>query len=604
MKSKGKIQNFLANAPNNMGVYLMKDSRGKIIYIGKASSLKKRLASYYQKKETDPKTTVLVKNISDIEYIITDTEAEALILENSLIKKHMPRFNIRLKDDKRYPYIEVTLGENYPRIVYTRRLNNKKSIYFGPYTDSKAARNIISMINYIFKLKTCKKKLPLSKDERPCLNFQMKRCSGSCTGKISKEDYRNLVENAVTFLKGDIDPVLKNLNEQMDAYSGNQHYEDAARIRDIIFDIQKLSETQKVYAPVGMDQDYIALSKDEAESILVLFEFRKGVLLGRKIFIFDNIKYASLEEIIRSFILDYYENSDVPQRIITQHEIDDARSIGSMFTEKSSKKVSIITPKTPVDKAVINMILKNIDVIGADRKASKQYENRKEGLSRLMKVLGMKKIPHVIECFDISNLQGTFAVASMVSFMNGSPDKKNYRRYKIRGYDSPNDPGMIHEVVGRRIQHLVNEGYELPDLVVIDGGKGQLSRAIESANNFDADIKIISIAKGNEEIFYDVRKKSIVLEKTSPALKIIQNIRDEAHRFAISYHRKLRDKDLTGSVLDEITGLSSAIKKSLLRHFKSIDNIKKSDMAGLKSIPGIGEKTAIKIYGFFHPGKS
>jgi len=599
MDTQQRIKQILSNLPLEPGVYLMKDSEGKIIYIGKASSLKKRVSSYFQKNIKDAKTEILVKRITDLEYIVTDSEIEALLLESNLIKKHRPKFNVRLKDDKRYPFIAVTLSEDYPRIYLTRSVSNKKNKYFGPYTDAGAARKMVSMINTIFKLRTCKKKLPLGKGERPCLNFQMMKCNGACTGNISSEEYSELIKNVIKFLEGNIGPVIQDMQASMKKYSEDFQYENAARIRDIIFDIQRLSESQKIYVSIGKDQDYFGVSISGSEALVILFEFRKGVLLGRKISVFENTELSEAKEIARSFILNYYKDNDIPGKIVTSYSVSDREIIENFLTEKASKKIMISGPSSPEDHGIMDMIGKNLDIISADRAATQYYQNVDEGLNLLMDHLKLERIPEEIVCFDISNLQGTNAVASMVCFRNGLPDKSSYRRFKIRGYDSPNDPAMIHEAVARRVQHLVNEDLPMPDLMVIDGGKTQLSRAMEAASNFDVDIKIISIAKRLEEIFFSPVEEPLLLSKDSPALKIIQNIRDESHRFAITYHRKLRDKQTTGSQLDEIPGIGPKTKKILLEHFKSIERIKNASREELKEVSGIGDEMVGVIFGFF-----
>ena len=597
--NKTRINRLTPGLPQNPGVYLMKDDKNEIIYIGKAASIKKRVSSYFSSKKYDPKTSVLVKHISDIEYIITDSEIEALILESNLIKKHKPKYNIRLKDDKKYPYIAVTLSDGFPMVIFTRKLKNTGYKYFGPYTDAKAARNIISMINSIFKLKSCKKKLPLKKNERPCLNFQMKKCSGLCTNEITINEYRSLIDNAVKFLEGNIDPVLSDLNSSMNDYSKKLMFEKASNIRDIIFDIQKVSGSQKVSVPSGMDQDYLGLSIQYSEAILIQFEFRKGVLIGRKIHFFDNIKYSEPRDILKSFIIDFYKKSEIPGRIICSYRIDDREIIEKYLSDKSSKRVVLTVPESNDDRGIINMIQKNIDIIAAERNSENITGNIKQGLKELQEIFKMDTEPGVIECFDISNIQGKHAVASMVSFINGEPDKKNYRRYKIKGYDSPNDPGMIHEVVARRLQYLLNEDLSMPHLIVVDGGKTQLSRAMEVSSSLELPVKIISIAKQFEEIYFSISEKPIKLPVTSMALKIIQNIRDEAHRFAVTYHRKLRDTDFAKSELEKIPGIGSKTKDLLFIHFKSIDNIKNASIEKLKDVPGIGSKSAEIIYGYF-----
>ncbi len=593
------IRDKLSNTPEESGVYLMKDSKGDIIYIGKAVSLKKRISSYFQKNDPDPKTLLLVRNIRDFEYVVTDSEAEALILENTLIKKHKPRFNVKLKDDKRYPYISVTLSEEFPRVIITRKITNKNDRYFGPYTDSKAARSIVSMINSAFKFRLCKKDLPLKSSERPCINFQLKKCSGLCRGNITKSDYMQIVNNAVSFLEGKVEPVLNELNHLMKSFSEKQEYEKAASIRDIILDIQKISQTQKVLIPVGSDKDYICMRTNGKEAVIIIFEFRSGVLLGRKISIFENIEASDEDEILKSFIFEYYENLQPPIRIITSINIRDKDLIEEFLAKKVSKKVRIMRPKTQEDKSIMNLIRKNLDVVIADRTALQDITDKKKGLLELKEVLNLDNLPDIIECFDISNIQGKNAVASMTRFKSGNPDKSGYRRFKIRSYDTPNDPAMIHEALARRLQYLLNEELQLPDLVVIDGGKPQLNRAIEVKNALNANIKIISIAKRFEEIFTENLKDPIRLTASSPGLKIIQNIRDEAHRFAITYHKKLRSNDLTKSLLDEIPDIGGKRKKLLLEHLGSLDKIKSSSLEEISSIPGIGDKTAKIIYDFF-----
>jgi len=596
--NQDKIKDILSRLPVTPGVYLMKGIDETIIYVGKANSLKKRVTSYFTKKDHDPKTSILVKNIEDIEYIVTESEIEALILESNLIKKHKPKFNVRLKDDKRYPYIAVTLNEEYPRIIYTRSINRSADKYFGPYTDAKAARNSAVMINNLFKLRTCKKTLPLKNNERPCINFQIHKCSGVCQNIISKDEYRSLIDVAVNFLEGNIDPVINNLNKKMKDYSENMNFEKAADIRNLIYDIQKISQSQNVDIPTITDQDCISVGIFGGEGIVVLFEFRHGILISRKINIFDNAEYSTSEDILRVFILDYYRDKDIPSKIITEYNISDSKLIAEHLSLKSGKKISLSQAVSSENKGIINMIRRNIDVIAADRKASEE-NNPAAALIELKELLSLETEPDIIECFDISNLQGSDSVASMVQFRSGRADKSNYRKYKIRGYDSPNDPAMIHEAVSRRLQYLVNEEIKLPDLIVVDGGRTQLAKAIEAAKNFNIDVKIISLAKKFEEIYIVPDTEPIRLKRDSLPLKLLQRIRDEAHRFAVTYHRNIRDKKLTSSVFDTIPDVGEKTKKLLLKHFGSIEKITKASIEELKKINGIGDQTAAKIYNFF-----
>jgi len=598
-----EIQPKLKNLPDQPGVYLMKDLDGDIIYIGKASSLRKRVSSYFHSRHHDIKVSILVRNIFDLEFIVTDSEIEALILESTLIKKYKPKYNISLKDDKKYPFIAVTISEDYPRIILTRKIVDNNDRYFGPYTDVKAARKIVSMMNVAFKLKTCKKNIPINWDERPCLNYQIKRCEGVCQGKMTRQEYRYIVNNAIRFLDGDIEPVMDNMRNVMNEYSKKLEYEKAAQIRDIIFDIQKITERQKVYSPIGIDQDFIGISIQCNEAVLVLFEFRKGILLGRKISVFNDIEFSTPGEIIKSYIFNYYQTKEAPSRIITQYKSADNELMDEYLTRSASQGVTISIPKTSKEKGIINMIQKNLDVIVSGRDSYKQMQDNGKGMLELKELFSLKVLPHLIECFDVSNIQGKYAVASMVRFKDGFPDRSSYRRYRIRGYETQNDPGMIHEVVGRRCQYLINENLILPDIIVIDGGKSQLNRVIEIKRVFDLNITIIAIAKRFEEIYFEHVDSPLKLSDTSPALRVIKNIRDEAHRFALEYHKKVRGRDIKKSILDSIPNISERRKRLLLKHFRSIRNIKNSNKQELEKVPGIGREIAKEVYDFFHRKK-
>ncbi len=594
------VKKKAASFPEEPGVYLMKDSSGEIIYVGKATSLKKRVLSYFRKNNQDAKTSILVSRIADIDFIITSSEIEALLLENNLIKKHRPRFNVRLKDDKRYPFIGVTLDEDYPRLVYTRRVFGKTNRFFGPYVDARAAKNMIELINTVFKLKTCRRDLPLRSGERPCINHQIQKCSGVCTGLISADEYRSIISNAVKFLEGGTGAIIEDLNSKMKSYSERMEYEKAASIRDIIQDIQAVNETQRVETNITGDIDYIEALPEGDELIAVIFEFRGGNLLGRKISVFENASLAEVSDVMRLFMLDYYGKGDVPGRIVTSRPVADRVIIESFLTERSSRRVRISPPVSANDRGVSEMVIKNAKQILADRKANSSEGNYPAAAAELMEVLGLDRPPVEIVCFDISNLQGTNSVASMSCFRDGKPFKSGYRRFKIRGYEGANDPGMIHEAVSRRVQHLVNEDIEPPDIMVIDGGITQLTRALEAVSNFDINIKVISIAKRFEELYYDPAEEPIRLPESSPALRVIQMVRDEAHRFAITYHRKLRAKAFTSSELDSIPGITENKKGLLFGSFHSVEAIKNAELDELLNVKGLGKAVAEAVYRFFN----
>lgn len=595
-----RIKQILSTIPDSPGVYLMKNSEKEIIYIGKAISLKKRVTSYFAKNIPDLKTRMLVKNIDDIEFIITTNEVEALLLENNLIKEHRPRFNIQLKDDKRYPYISIIFSDELPRIIYTRNISDTKSIYFGPYTDSGAARNTMNLVNDIFKLKRCKNKLPLKKGERPCLNFQINKCSGICRNKITKEEYLERINNAVLFLKGETDNILQSLNNQMNEHSKNQEYEKAASVRNIIFDIQKISTSQNISIPEGFNKDFIAVDSYEKEAILIVFEFRNGSLLGRKISILQNIDYSDNAELIQTFMVEYYKKNEAPGQIITMNSIPEKKLIENYLFHINSKKTSIRSAKSSKEKNIINLIIKNIASVATAKQSNDQFNDRIKALERIQKIFNLNYLPSHIVCFDISNIQGTNSVASMSSFIDGNPEKSLYRKFKIRSYQEANDPGMIHEAVSRFLQNVANGEEKAPDLIVIDGGITQLSKAIEARDTLQVNIPIISIAKKHEEIFFDPKKESIRLSKSDNALKIIQNLRDEAHRFGVKYHRSLRKKTTIVSELDKIKGIGEKKRNILLKEMKSVINIKKANISTLSKIEGISQKDAEIIFNFFN----
>ncbi|MGV7927290.1 MAG: excinuclease ABC subunit UvrC [Spirochaetota bacterium] len=595
-----ELQLKLAQFPLQPGVYLMKDDTGEIIYIGKAGSLRKRVSSYFQKADLDPKTRVLVRSVADMEYIMTDSEIEALLLENTLIKRHKPKYNIRLKDDKKYPYIMVKLDEEYPRLVFTRRLAQDGNRYFGPYTDARAARQMITTINTTFKLKTCSRPLPLKEHERSCLNYQINRCHGICRGTMSAGEYRAIVETAMRFLEGNIDPVIDDLGSIMDGYAARLEYEKAARMRDVIADIRKITGDQKVLAPVGSDQDFVGLASGGDEAVVLLFEFRAGALVGRKIFVYENAKYSLPGEIIQAFLVEYYRGAEIPPRIVISSDMADRSTVAEYLGSLASRKTVIALPRTADEKGILQMVQKNIDLVMADRDAHRKFADKERGLSELADALGLGGPPEVIDCFDISNIQGKHAVASMIEFRGGIPDKKNYRRFRIRGYEGANDPGMIHEAVGRRLQHLMNEGIPFPDLIIVDGGPAQLARAMEARDALGTSVAIISLAKRLEEVYHGPKAAPLRLAESPAALKILQAARDEAHRFAIGYHRSLRDRSMTSSVVDSIPGIGEKKRALLLRNVPEPARIPVMTLDEITLVPGIGKKTAEIIYRHFH----
>ncbi|HPJ13884.1 MAG TPA: excinuclease ABC subunit UvrC [Spirochaetota bacterium] len=594
MKNLEKNIILLKDTPDEPGVYLLKDGTGNIFYIGKAKSLKKRLSSYFNNKNDGSKSVFLGGRTDSFEFIATENELEALILEETLIKKHRPRFNVRMKDDKSYPYIAVT-DEEYPRIIYSRSINRKSHKYFGPYADSSAARNVLELAHNIFKIRRCAKKLPLKKNERPCINYQIGKCSGVCTGKISREEYISRVNEAANFIGGQTDEIIKRLKLQMDKYSSETLFEKAAEIRNIIFDIQRISQKQNVIASSAYDIDYIAVSVIEEEAVLLLFEFRSGALSGRKVFIYENTEFINEAEIYERFLFDHYaQNDSLPHKIILKDRLNSSQLFQKMLSDKKNK-IRISSAKSDDERSVIKIMSKNIDLIRTERESKKILSDKSRALAELARVLNTTRMIRTMTCFDISNFQGKDSVASMSCFLNGYPDKKGYRKFKIRGYESANDPGMIHEAVSRYLQNIINESLELPDLIVIDGGPTQLTRAIEAASALKTDVMIISIAKRNEEIYTSPDAPPIVLPKESQALQIIQSIRDESHRFGVKYHREIRSRRIISSPFDKIKGIGKDKKALLLKNYGSAKNAALAEAEEIAVKLNISKEKAQKI---------
>ena len=585
---------LLKSAPLEPGVYLLKDDSGTIFYVGKAKSLKKRLSSYFNKKNDGSKSVFLGNRTTSFEVIATENELEALILEDALIKKHRPRFNVRMKDDKSYPYIAMT-DDNYPRLIYTRNVHGKKWKTAGPYTDSAAARNVLELAMNVFRLRRCSKKLPLAKNERPCINHQIGKCSGVCTGSVSEDEYKKRVTEAMRFIGGATDSVIKNLKNEMDELSIHMKFEKAAEIRNIIFDIQRISQKQNVSASGTDDTDYICASVKDNSALLLLFEFRSGVLSGRKIFNYENTEYTENEEICERFIYEHYSDSEfLPNRIITEAKLKSSDILQQILSKKRSK-LGIFSPRKDEERSVFRIMLKNIDLIRSEKESKKLLSDKTEALEALALSLGIEGQINTIACFDISNFQGKDSVASMSYFRNGYPDKSGYRKFKIRGYDSSNDPGMIHEAVSRYLQGIINESLDFPDMIVIDGGPTQLARALEAASNLKVSVPVVSLAKRNEEIYISPSEPPVVLSKESRSLHIMQNIRDEAHRFGVNYHRQLRSRRIISSPFDSITGIGNSSKEKLLKKYGSAINFIKADSSEIAQLLKISPEKAEDI---------
>ncbi|MEZ7892551.1 MAG: excinuclease ABC subunit UvrC [Candidatus Wallbacteria bacterium] len=602
-----KIQKILSSLPDKPGVYIMHAEDGTIIYVGKAKNLKNRVKSYFSGVSDHTfKTQILVSNIADLEYIITASEAEAFILENSLIKKHKPRYNIMLKDDKTYPFIKLSVKEDFPRVLLVRKIFKDGDEYFGPYSDQWSVRVIIKLLQDVFNVRSCNLNLDTPK-KRPCLNYFIGRCKGPCVRYISKDEYAAVIKLARSFLKGDYDYTLLNLKEKMQELSSEFKFEQAAKVRDQIRSIENIAKQQNIICFDMVDRDIIAEAGGTLMNIIEVFNVRRGVLLGHKTFQIDSEKISNENGATEDFMTQYYQScDDFPHEIITTVRISDDTSefIVDFIKNKTDKKVKIITADESEQKSLIATAHKNAVhtlKIKEIEKAEKDKKSR-EALSDIVKALGLSKQPQRIECYDISNISGTLAVGSMVVALNGEMAHSEYRKFKIKTVNKIDDYQMMKEVLTRRFKRAIEEKQKLPDLVMIDGGVGHLSAACEAitALGLNKKLALCSIAKQNEDIFIPANNVPSPLNKKSQGQFLLMRIRDEAHRFAITYHRSLRKGVMTLSVLSGINGMGQKRIAALYDHFETIDRIRGASVEELCLVKSITKPIAEKIYDFFH----
>lgn len=602
-----ELKEKIKNLPSNPGVYIYKNKNGKVIYVGKASNIRNRVRSYFQSnKHFDAKTTALVRNIHDLEYIITDTEAEALILEDTLIKRHKPRYNIMLRDDKTYPYIKIT-NEPYPRIFSTRRVVRDGSKYFGPYTDVKNMKRMIRLVRTIFRLRSCK--LNLSEEGiangkfKICLDYQIKKCDGPCEGFISLKDYQENVKNAISLINGKTTEVEKLLLQKMEEAAEYLDFEQAAYFRNQYLLLKEYSASQKIVSTELVDRDVFGFATESDFSCVLIFTIRDGRLIGKRHFVLKNSLEYTEKKILQIALEKWYlENDFIPQEILLPFELEEENFIREYLKEKKGKKVELIIPKLGDKRKLVNLANENAEFqlkehILALMKKDAELPKR---ILEFQKDLQLPKPPRIIECFDNSHIQGSEFVSSVVVFKDGKPLKSEYRRFKIKTVQQNDDFAAMKEAVYRRYKRLLEEEKSLPDLVIIDGGKGQLSSAISVLEELGIKDKvpIISIAKKMEEIFKPELTEPIQLSRASQTLQLIQKIRDEAHRFAITYHRKLRDKRTLTTELLDIKGVGPKTTQKLLETFGSVKEIKEKSLEQLAEV--VGNNLARKIYNFFH----
>lgn len=592
------IREALAVLPDKPGVYLMHDKDGKVIYVGKAVVLKNRVRSYFRNLASHtPKVRAMVAKIADIETIVTSSEVEALILECNLIKKYRPRYNIMLKDDKSYPYLKVTLNEEFPRLYVTRRQMRDGAKYYGPYADAGAMHATVKLLRSMFPLRTCR----TMNAERPCLNYHIKRCLAPCAGLVSKEEYGNMIKSVCMVLDGRTAELERDLKRRMQEAADNYAFEEAARLRDQLQAVMRLNEQQKAVTGQDSDMDIIGFAKDMTGICIQIFFVRKGKLLGRDNFFLQD-DGESKQEVITAFVKQYYNEASYIPREIALPVLPDAEEqavIEQWLAEKAQRKAELVRPQRGVKKDLLQLANDNAVKLLEERlrKGQLSLKNDVQAAEELQQALGLPDPLERMDCFDISHTQGSETVASMVVFRNGSISKKDYRRYKIVSAEGkPDDFKSMQEVVYRRYKDYE----DLPSLVVIDGGKGQLSSALEVIRGLGMhDLPVIGLAKREEEIFKEGQSESILLDRDSAALHLIQRIRDEAHRFAITYHRKLRGKRNLVSVLDHVEGIGSKRRQELWKAFKTLDEMKAASVEELAAVESMNYAAAQKLYDFF-----
>ena len=599
-----KFKDIIESIPKLPGIYIMKDHRSEILYIGKAKVLRNRVRSYFQdSRNLHPRTRIFLDKVDDIKFLTTKTEAEALILESNFIKKHQPKYNVLLKDDKHYPYLRLTTQEKFPRLEVVRRIKKDKATYFGPYTMVKEVRETIRLIYKIFPLRQSKDKLDGSPLRRPCLNHQMGRCLAPCAGLVSSQDYSEIVQDVSLFLKGKNTTLLKDLKTKMEAASVETRYEEAAVLRDKISAVQTVIDKQKIISTSLEDQDVVAYCSEKDQAMVQVLIIRSGKMLGEKIFKLKSRKEMEEDETLSSFLKQYYaDESILPAEVLLPHPIEDADLIASWLSEKKGMCVRIEVPVIGKKRELIRMAEENASF--AMRMESDKGEVGTRSLEELQTALNLKHFPEVIEGFDLSNISGSHAVGSMVVFEHALAAKSKYRRYKISTVKGIDDYAMLREVMTRRYSRLLKENAPLPNLILIDGGKGHLNAGhdvLQALNLMDR-LDLVCIAKGKfrnnlvtDEVYLPQQKKPVLFHENSPSRFLMQRIRDEAHRFAISYHRKLRGKKTLESPLELIPGIGKKRRLMLLKKFGSLENIQKASLEELVILPGITKLLAERI---------
>ena len=609
------IQEELKKLPGKPGVYLMHDEKDAIIYVGKAISLKNRVRQYFQSsRNKGAKIEQMVTHISRFEYIVTDSELEALVLECNLIKEHRPKYNTMLMDDKTYPFIKVTVNEPFPRVMMARRMKKDKAKYFGPYTSAGAVKDTIELIRKLYHIRSCNRSLP--KDigkERPCLNYHIHQCYAPCQGYISREEYRKSIDEVVRFLNGNYDPILKELEEKMLDASENLEFEKAIEYRELLASVQKIAQKQKITDTAGDDRDIIAMASEGEDAVVQVFFIRGGRLIGRDHFYLKIAENDTKSEILSSFIKQFYAGTPyIPAELMLPEEIEDQEIIEEWLTTRREHKVRLRIPKKGTKEKLVELAQKNAQmVLKNDKERLKREEGRTIGaVKELEKILGLTGIIRM-EAYDISNTNGFDSVGSMVVYEHGKPKRNDYRKFKIKSVQGPDDYASMNEVLTRRFEHGLRErqdesetgGFQaFPDLIMMDGGRGQVNIALEVLEKLNLHIPVCGMVKDDNHRTRGLYFNNVELpiDRNSECFRLITRIQDEAHRFAITFHRQLRSKGQVHSILDDIPGVGPARRKDLMRSFENIEAIRNATVDDLKELPSMNEKSAQEVYKFFH----
>ena len=616
------VEEELKKLPRKPGVYIMRDDKDVILYVVKAINLHNRVRSYFRENiGRGPAIDQMVSLIARFEYIVTDSELEALVLENNLIKENSPKYNTLLKDDKTYPYIKVTVGEDYPRILFSRTMKKDKSRYFGPYTSAAAVKDTIELLNKLYQLRTCNRVLPRDIGiERPCLNYHIRQCLAPCQGYVSKEEYRQQVAGALEFLNGNYSPILKDLEEKMKKAAEAMEFEDAARYRDLLSSVRQVSQKQKITEGVGEDKDILALYQDETEAVVQVFFVRDGKLIGREHYYMTHVPENNKPAILQDFVKQFYAGTPfIPRELMLQYEIEDAELIEKWLSERKGSRVYLKVPKIGSKEKLVELAAQNAKlVLSQDREKLKREEGRTIGAVK--EISDLLQLPLTgtarMEAYDISNINGFENVGSMVVYEKGKPKRSDYRKFKIKSVSGPDDYACMREVLTRRFRHGMEESRELeeqemdqeygsftkfPDLILMDGGRGQVNIALSVLEELGIDIPVCGMVKDDNHrtrgLYY--HNIELPIDTHSEGFKLITRIQDEAHRFAIEYHRSLRSKTQVRSVLDDIPGVGPARRKALMRHFKTLEEIRQATVEDLMEIPEMNERTAQEIVAFF-----